>query len=556
MAAADGDPNKPVSVYDSSSPTHPLLSKPSSSAIDSPGQPDPEPDPTQFLQISYNFGLRPFKDIPFLVLFDLLVASTFGFGIFSIFHRNTDYGNLSSYTYDFSSTSCVKNSTLTGFFGGFWISSIASGRNSSSGAVFEKDLIWTLVVTLILSVPFCFLVLLLLKHYTKQIVYACLPFFVVLPTFFNVYWFVACTVSSSCSDALPLGYRVIVLVFIFLVIGIIVWIFVANWHRIELTIQVIGVASDALSKNLGLFLVLPLLTLGLVLYYAPIVVFLLFSRFNGKVVPKESNGEYLCVWKQDGWVPAYFALAIITMLWSLAVMVEMQVYVISGTISQWYFSMEDSTLRKSIRSSLRNAFGPSFGTVCLSGILICIVRVVRAIAENARQENPQGMINMLLRCCANTLVSAVDYLNKFTINFAAITGEAYCTSAKLTYELLRRNLLSAVFVETVSTRLLAGIIFVLSAVYAVAAWGILKGVSDLDEVDSYLVAAVAWFLLIVVLGFFVHVMDNVIDTIYVCYAMDRDRGDVCKQEVHEVYVHLPISRSARYGFIIPQTPNV
>ncbi|CAH2075835.1 unnamed protein product [Thlaspi arvense] len=308
--------------------------------------------------------------------------------------------------------------------------------------------------------------------------------------------------------------------------------YVANWHRIELTIQIIGVASHALSQNLKLFVVLPLLTLGLVVYYAPIVVFLVFARFNGKFVPRELDGEYFCEWKEDSWVPAYYALAIITMLWSLAVMVEMQVYVISGAIAQWYFSNEDSLPKKCIRSSLRNAFGQSFGTICLSGILISVVRVVRAIVDNAREENPQGIVNLALRCCANALLGAVDYLNKFTINFAAITGEAYCTSAKMSYELLRRNLLSAVFVETVSTRILTGIVFVLSAAYAVATWAVLRGVSNLG-IDSYLVAILAWLLLIVMLAFFVHVLDNVIDTIYVCYAIDRDKGDVCKQEVHE-----------------------
>lgn len=128
----------------------------------------------------------------------------------------------------------------------------------------------------------------------------------------------------------------------------------ANWHRIELTVSIIGVASDALSKNMGLFVVLPSLILGLVVYYAPIVVFLVFARLNGKIVPRESKGEYTCVWKQDGWVPAYFALAILTMLWSAAAMVEAQVFVISGTISQWYFwKEEDSTPNRSIRSSLR-----------------------------------------------------------------------------------------------------------------------------------------------------------------------------------------------------------
>lgn len=117
--------------------------------------------------------------------------------------------------------------------------------------------------------------------------------------------------------------------------------------------SIIGVASDALSWNLGLLGVLPCLTIGLVVYYVPIVVFMVFSRFNGKVVLKNLNGEYGCVWKQDSWVPAYFALAILTMLWSATAMVEAQVYIISGTVAHWYFSKEGETPRRSIRTSLR-----------------------------------------------------------------------------------------------------------------------------------------------------------------------------------------------------------
>jgi len=115
----------------------------------------------------------------------------------------------------------------------------------------------------------------------------------------------------------------------------------------------------------------------------------------------------------------------------------------------------------------RNAFGPSSGTICLSGLLIFVVRVVRSVVDNARQEAAPGLVNIVLRCCVNALLTAVDFLNKFTINFAAITGEAYCSSARMTYELLRRNLLSAVFVETISSRLLIGIVFVLSAIYTI-----------------------------------------------------------------------------------------
>ncbi|KAI3446247.1 hypothetical protein Pfo_002912 [Paulownia fortunei] len=636
------DPNKLAStLQEPTTTTQPLLSKPYPThepPIASTSE--TEEDQTQYLQISYNYGPRSIKDLPFLLLFCLLVLCTFGFGIFASVHRNPHRSQVSYFIYNTTSSSCTfvkdvrspfsSNSSLwSPFYDSLSESSTSNDRPTSSNASktshleslhanfsfsthptslnystlslsrstsenssssdnplslnspkstllnglidyssilgnlaslnsrkssLLKSLIWTLVITLIVSVPFVLSVLFLLKHYTKQIVYASLPLFVIVPIFIDVYWFVACTVSSSCSDAFPLMYRIVVLIFVFLIIGVIVWIFVVNWHRIELTVRIIGVASDALLRNLGLFGVLPALTLGLFVYYVPIVMFLIFANWNGKFVPKEENGEYFCVWKQDSWVPAYYTLAILTMLWSATAMVEAQVYLISGTIAQWYFSKDDSGPKHGIRSSLRNAFGPSSGTICFSGLLICAVRVVRSVVDNARQEDASGIVNLILRCCANALLSAVDFLNKFTINFAAITGEAYCSAARMTYELLKRNLLSTVFVETVSTRILAGIVLVLSAIYAIVVCVLLKAVIHLGD-DAYFVAVMAWILLIVVMGFFVHVLDNVIDTVYVCYAIDRDRGEVYKQDVHEVYVHLPISRSHRAGFVA-RTPLV
>ncbi|XP_068646834.1 uncharacterized protein [Aristolochia californica] len=533
-SSAGSEESKLPTFYDpSSSPSRPLLSKP-------PEHDAIEAEADNYPLITYNHGPRPLRDLPFLFLFILVSLASFAFGIFAAAHHNSKSGKVSSFYYNQTANSCqLQNST------GFRESLVF--LSSSSSSVLVKNLVWTLVVTLILSVPFVLFVLWSLRNYTKQIVYVSLPFFVIIPTFFNVFWFVACTVSSSCRDAFPLAYRIVVLLFVFLFIGIIAWIIIANWRRIELTIRVIQLAAHALAKNLGLFAVLPVLTFGLLVYFVPIVVFLVFAPKNGKIVPKlHSQGEYHCIWKQDKWVPAYFTVAIITMIWSAATMVEAQVYVISGTIAQWYFSKEGSRPSRGIRTSMRNAFGPSFGTICFSGLIMGAVRFIRAVVDGARREDAsQGMVNLIIRACASFLLSTIDFLNKFTINFAAITGEAYCSSAKMTYELLRRNLLSAVFVETISTRILAGIIFILSALYAIVVCAILKAASALG-VESYFVAVLAFVLLIGVLGYFVHVLENVIETIYVCYAIDRDKGDVSKQEVHEVYVLLPINRQDRH----------
>ncbi|XAR72709.1 hypothetical protein NMG60_11019441 [Bertholletia excelsa] len=485
------DQISPSNIFDPpSSPSQPLLSKhytflsPTADPTVSGDSTSDEPHQSHHLHISYNRGHRPVKDLPFLILFSLFVLCTFACGIFASFNRNPN-------------SFCAKEPSPN------------SLSLYGSSSILFTSLIWTLLITLILSIPFVFLVLFSLKHFTRQLVYASLPLVTILLSFINVYWFVACTINSTCSEAFPVGYRILLLVSVFLIVAVIAWIIVVNRHRIPLTVRIIGVAAHALSRNLA--------------YYVPIVLFLVFASQNGKILSQEKSGRYYCAWKQDSWVPAYYALAMLTMLWSATAMLEAKAFVISGTIAQWYFSKDQSTPRQSIRNSLRNAFGPSLGTVCFSGLLVCVIRMMRALIDSARQKDASGMVNATLRCCVNSVFSAVDFINKFTINFVAITGEAYCASARMTYELLTRNLLSVVFVETVSTRLLVAVIFVLSVVYAILVCVILNVISNLG-VDSYSVAAMAWMLLLLVFGYFVHVLDNVIDTVYVCYAIDRDGG--------------------------------
>ncbi|GAB4853183.1 hypothetical protein Ancab_017370 [Ancistrocladus abbreviatus] len=106
-------------LYDpSSAPAHPLLSKPyPSPSIEeqSPHPTDPtfDSDHTQFLHICYNHGPRLLKDLPFPLLFSLLSLCAFGFGIFSIIHENSNYSDVSSNSYNSSSSSCVENSSLS-----------------------------------------------------------------------------------------------------------------------------------------------------------------------------------------------------------------------------------------------------------------------------------------------------------------------------------------------------------------------------------------------------------------------------------------------------------
>lgn len=541
------------------------------------------PPPEQYNPThEYVFRPRPFRDIAFTVVFVILVLASAAFGIFSIVNHNSDFGLVDSALYNSSSGLCstsygyrsfsweavalkqtsslgrltnynAKKSTKQILLGSWkvgWIQTLSQEglRNTVSGSSIISALIWTLVITFVLSVPFIIGILWLLKAFAKQLVYTCLPLFVLIPVLLNIFWFVACTVTNECQEAFNLAGRIAVFVFIFVLCGIFAWIIFSNWGRVDLTICIMQTAAEALLRNWGLLLVLPSLTLALLIYLVPFVVFLIYAYMNGDIVATPDSyceGEAVtdcCSWSVSSWVPAYFVLAIFTALWSALTMAEAQIYSISGTIAQWYFATTGSRVTGSIRHSLGNAFGPSFGTVCFSGLVLSFVRMIRAVVDIAQNEQSrQGCFFYVTRCIANYILYAIEFLNKFTINFAAILGESYCTSARMAYELLKRNLLSPVFVEVISTRLLAGIAFVISAVYAVVLCAILKSATSLGGASYYL-TALAWALLFILLLLFNEVLDNVIDTVYICYAIDKDAGSVSKPEVHDVCLMLPLSR--------------
>ena len=48
------------------------------------------------------------------------------------------------------------------------------------------------------------------------------------------------------------------------------------------------------------------------------------------------------------------------------------------------------------------------------------------------------------------------------------------------------------------------------------------------------------------------VLDNIVDTIYICYAMDKDSGAVSQVEVHDIYLMLPVSRDQLPALAVQQ----
>jgi uncharacterized membrane protein len=73
-------------------------------------------------------------------------------------------------------------------------------------------------------------------------------------------------------------------------------------------------------------------------------------------------------------------------------------------------------------------------------------------------------------------------------------------------------------------------------------YGVLSLLTDLARDEMLVVSVLSWMIVFFVLVLFVRVLSNIVDTVYICYAMDRDQGVASKPEIHDVLVLLPASR--------------
>jgi hypothetical protein len=319
----------------------------------------------------YNVGVRPFQDLIFTIIFLLLVLVSAAFGIYGVIHSNPDYQLQYAAQYD-PSQGCtipenvqVEPISATGvrweimqiFMAQILRSVMLKNRAPSASPVWITG---TLGITLALSGPLALAVLFLLRSYTKELVYATLPFIVLLPVALNLTWFIFCQLHIECRTEFDSSIQYAIFGTILFMCGLMAYVIYSNWDRIEITIRVIKTSSEALYQNLALLFVLPSLSLGLVAFCIPFVTFMNYAYANGKLVPNPESVDHPtrstdapCVWEPAAWVPCYIYLSGFTILWSSMIMAQIQVLTISGTISQWYFAQAGSSTLNATKRALR-----------------------------------------------------------------------------------------------------------------------------------------------------------------------------------------------------------
>ncbi|KFM24131.1 CTL-like protein [Auxenochlorella protothecoides] len=342
--------------------------------------------------------------------------------------------------------------------------------------------------------------------------------------------------------------------------------------EIGLASRLLGVSAHGLAANPHLITTSVLLGVASVATATPLAAALVLSFMNGDVVPNpgrdlaaaggacldEAGDPVLCcAWGVDPWVKPAAALGALAMLWTLLLANQVRVYVISGTVAQWYFAPPGAlhATRGTTRCALGHAFGPSFGSLALSSLVLTITEALRNSAERNAQEN-QDVLSWVMSCIAQCLAGIVEYLTKFATVFMAITGDAFFAAGRRVTDLLARNLLDAfastiwftpMVIQLAAFSMAVGWGFASGGVYYLAHRGAAAGVEASPGLNAAVLGGMVGLASLFLLNFLGGVLLAVLDAAFVCWALDRDAQSVSHPEIAQAFDAVP-----RKGAVVEQ----
>uniref|UniRef100_A0A674MYX0 Choline transporter-like protein n=1 Tax=Takifugu rubripes TaxID=31033 RepID=A0A674MYX0_TAKRU len=298
--------------------------------------------------------------------------------------------------------------------------------------------------------------------------------------------------------------------------------------RVALTIALFHVAGKVFIK-LPLLVVQPLWTLiCLMLFWAYWLMVLLFLGVSGAPVKNPSTGvvEYVMEGPPQ-YLVWYHAVGLI---WITEFIFAFQQMTIAGAVVTYYFTRNKSQLPATpILSSVARTILYHLGTLAKGSFIITLVKIPRLILtyiHNQLKGKENACARCLLKgciCCLWCLEKCLKYLNQNAYTATAINSTSFCTSARDALLILVENALRVSAINTVGdfVLFLAKVLVVSCTAFA--------GVLALNYQKDYTV----WVLpLLIVLLFaflvahcFLSVFENVVDVLFLCFAVDTKYND-------------------------------
>eukprot|EP00798_Chlamydomonas_sp_ICE-L_P028941 gene28941-32134_t len=240
------------------------------------------------------------------------------------------------------------------------------------------------------------------------------------------------------------------------------------------------------------------------------------------------------------------ASCLITLLWTTKLVMELRLYIVADVTAAWYFSTAgthpDSLEAPSIMRASEHALTTSFGSIALASLIITLIGMLRAAM---RRQGRRNIFCLIVGCVVQPLLKICEQFTQFSTIACAITGLPFIGAAKEIFGVLTRNLLNTYTVWWVPGMVLRMAGFVISLIWATLIFTFMTTGNDVvDAVINIWIAVIVFFFMLFVLMFMADLLLDIVNSVYICYAMDRDACTVTKPEFHDIFKEVSSAQGA------------
>ncbi|XP_047220239.1 choline transporter-like protein 1 isoform X1 [Girardinichthys multiradiatus] len=313
---------------------------------------------------------------------------------------------------------------------------------------------------------------------------------------------------------------------IFTVVLLLVMFFMRK--RVALTISLFHVAGKVFI-HLPLLVLQPFWTfLSLMFFWVYWIAVLLFLGTTGSPIVNDSTG--VVEYEMQGPLQYMVWYHLVGLIWISEFILAFQQMTIAGAVITYYFTRNKSQMPATpVINSMFRTIRYHLGTLAKGSFIITLVKIPRLILtyiHNQLKGKENACARCMLKacvCCLWCLEKCLAYLNQNAYTATAINSTNFCTSAREALLILVENALRVAAINTVGDFVLfMGKVLIVSCT---AFAGILALNYQRDYTVWVLPLLIACLFAFLVAHCFLSVFENVVDVLFLCFAVDSKYND-------------------------------
>jgi choline transporter-like protein 2/4/5 len=217
-------------------------------------------------------------------------------------------------------------------------------------------------------------------------------------------------------------------------------------------------------------------------------------------------------------------------LWTNAWINGIGILTLAGAFGDWYFRDPEKGLGKlPILRSWGRTWRYHLGSIAYGAFIIAVVQFMRAvlmyIQDKAPKDNKAVQIALkIISCCLWCLEKCLKFISKNAYIIIALKGKSFCSATKEVFGILFKNA-----AQIAVSSMISGLMILLGKIIIIAVCGFV-GFTWLGLLSDQLNSMALPMVLILLMSFFVattflNVYSMAIDTILICFCIDKEVND-------------------------------